>query len=364
VDIDRFLAENGPAWTRLDHLSRRAGPGARRLDAAELFELITLYQRTSTNLSYATSTFDAPGLSARLSQLVAQAGSIIYGTRPRTLRGFSRFFTDTLPAALWHVRWLLLVSATLLFVPAIGFGVWLDHSPRAVDATAPAALRAALINHDFTAYYRSAPSAEFAVHVYTNNVQVAIEAFAGGILIIPTVLVLMFNGANVGIDGGLFAAAHQSGKFWGSVTPHGLIELTSVVIAGAAGLALGWAAVSPRDRTRREALAEDGRRAVTLIFGTVFTLAIAGTIEGFVTGSALPTWARVGIGVVVELAFLVYAVACGRRAARLGLTGALGEATSRWTASGRGDLARVGSVGPASPQEQADGEGLTAVPSL
>jgi len=159
---------------------------------------------------------------------------------------------------------------------------------------------------------------------------VSLEAFAGGIVLIPTVLILVINGANLGVDGGLFAAAGQSGKFWGSVTPHGLIELTSVVIAGGAGLALGWALVSPGDRSRREAVAEEGRRAIVLIFGTVFTLAIAGTIEGFVTGSDLPTVVRVGIGVVVEVAFLAYAVICGRAAHRQGLTGAIGERDEGW----------------------------------
>ena len=332
MDIDRFLAGHAGTWARLDELARRAGPGARRLSAAEVAELTSLYQRTSTHLSFASTNFADPALTARLSQLVSQAGAIIYGTRPRTLRAFGIFFSRTLPAALWHIRRAILVSAALTFLPALGFGVWLAHSPRAVDATAPAAVRQALIDHDFTAYYRSAPSAEFATHVYTNNVQVSIEAFAGGVVLVPTAVLLVSNGANLGIDGGLFAAVGQPERFWGSVTPHGLIELTSVVIAGGAGLALGWSLVSPGDRSRREALAEEGRRSVVLVFGTVLTLAVAGAIEGFVTGSALPTAVRVGIGVAVEVAFLAYAVTCGRAASRAGLTGALGEGGDRGTA--------------------------------
>ncbi len=330
MDIDQFLTRNSGSWARLEQLLKRAGHGARRLDPAELDELIRLYQRTSAHLSYASTNFSDPGLTMRLSRLVSQAGAVIYGTQPRTWRAFGRFFSQTLPAALWYSRRFFLVSAALTFVPAIALGIWLANSPKAVDATAPAAVRQALIDHDFTAYYRSAPSIEFATHVYTNNVEVSLEAFAGGIVLIPTVLILVINGANLGVDGGLFAAAGQSGKFWGSVTPHGLIELTSVVIAGGAGLALGWALVSPGDRSRREAVAEEGRRAIVLIFGTVFTLAIAGTIEGFVTGSDLPTVVRVGIGVVVEVAFLAYAVICGRAAHRQGLTGAIGERDEGW----------------------------------
>lgn len=334
MDVDQFLSRNGGSWDRLQALTRSAGHDARHLSPAELDELVRLYQRVSGHLSYASTNFHDPGLTIRLSRLVSESGAVIYGTRPRTWRSLGRFFSETLPAALWHVRGFLLASGALLLLPAVGFGVWLANSPDAVNATAPAAVREALIDHDFTAYYKSSPSAQFATQVYTNNVQVSFEAFAGGVLILPTAVLLVVNGANVGVDAGLFAAAGQSAKFWGSVTPHGLIELTSVIIAGAAGLSLGWALIAPGDRRRRDALAEAGRRAVVLILGTVITLAVAGSIEGFVTGSALPTAARVGIGVAVEVAFLAYAVGLGRIAHRKGLTGAIGEVdVANWQVS-------------------------------
>lgn len=332
MDIDQFLRRNGRTWARLESLTRSAGRGARRLSADELEELIRLYQRVSGHLSYASTNFSDTGLTVRLSRLVSEAGAVVYGTRPRTWRAFGLFFTETIPAALWHAKWFLLASAALTFVPALTFGIWLANSPKAVDATAPAALRQAYIDHDFSDYYKSQPSAQFATEVYTNNVQVSFEAFALGVLIVPTAAVLAVNGANIGLVAGLFASAGQSAKFWGSVIPHGLMEITSVIIAGAAGLSLGWALVDPGDRRRRDALAEAGRRAIVLVMATVVTLAIAGTIEGFVTGSALPTAARVAIGVSVEIAFLVYAVTLGYLAHRKGLTGAIGEASdARWT---------------------------------
>lgn len=334
MTIDQFLARNGATWDRLQALTRRAGPQARHLRGDEIEELLRLYQLTSTHLSYATTNFNDAGLNARLSQLVAQSGSLIYGTRARTLRAFGAFIVWTIPAALWHVRRYLAASAALLFIPALGFGLWLANSPKAIDASAPAAVRQAYVDHDFAHYYRAAPSAEFAASVYTNNVLVAAEAFAGGVLLcVPTALALALNGANLGVAAGLFAAAGQSSKFWGLVTPHGLIELTSVVIAGAAGLKLGWSVIDPGDRSRRDALAEEGRRAIVLLFCTVFTLAIAGAIEGFVTGSALPTAARVGIGVTAEVAFLTYAFVFGRRAHAAGLTGVMGEGDRGWIRS-------------------------------
>src|SRR5207302_6672203 len=299
-------------------------------------ELIGLYQRTSSHLSYAQTYFNDPGLNLRLSQLVASAGAVLYGTRPRTWRSFGRFFTATFPAALWRIRTFLAVSFVLTFLPATALGVWLAHSDAALDATATPAMRAAYVEEESNHYYTDHPSAEFATKVFTNNLQVSILAFAAGILLcIPTAIILVMNGANLGVALGLFAAVGKLRLLFGLLIPHGLIELTSVIIAGAAGLRLGWTIIDPGDRRRVDALAEEGRRAVVLVMGTACTLLLAGIIEGFVTGSALPTLARVGIGVGVEVAFLLYVFVCGRAAAARGLTGLLGEEDRGW-ASGAG----------------------------
>lgn len=326
MDIDQFLARNTPTWSRLQQLTQRAGRGVRSLSGLELQELVALYQRTASHLSYAQTNFHDSALTAQLSQQIAAAGAIVYGSRPHTLRSFGQFFTVTFPAALWRIRTFVLVSALLTLGPAIAIGAWLANSPSAVDATAPAALRQAYVNQDFAAYYSSEPAADFATEVYTNNIRVAALAFGTGILVcIPTAYLLITNGAGVGQAAGLFAAAGQTSKFYGLILPHGLLELTSVIIAGAAGLRLGWAVIDPGDRTRATAIGEEARRAVVLVMGVILTLAIAGMIEGFVTGSGLPTAVRVGIGVAVEAAFLAYAVLLGRAAVAQGFTGALNE---------------------------------------
>ena len=326
MDIDRFIATHQPAWDRLGALSRRASRRVGRLSADDLDELVRLYQRVSTHLSVARTTYRDPALTARLTGLVAQAGALIYGTRPRTLRAAGRFVADTFPAALWHARPFVGVAAALFLLPAAAVAIWIAGSPAALDAAAPAALREAYVEEDFEAYYSSSASAQFASEVSTNNIQVGILAFAVGILACAgTVYVLLLNGANVGVAAGLFGAAGELPRFWGLILPHGLLEITAVFVAGAAGLRLGWTLIDPGDRRRGEALVEEGRRAIVIVIGLVGVFVVAGLIEGFVTGSALPTWLRVGIGVAAEAAFLGYVVGRGRSAASRGLTGVLGE---------------------------------------
>ena len=79
--------------------------------------------------------------------------------------------------------------------------------------------------------------------------------------------------------------------------------------------------MSPGPRTRLQALAETGRATVGMALGLAVVLLVSGVIEAFVTPSGLPTWARVGIGVAAEVAFLAYVVVLGGRAARAGETG-------------------------------------------
>jgi uncharacterized membrane protein SpoIIM required for sporulation len=326
VHVDAFIAANQPDWDRLAELTARGGRRGRGLRAAELDELVRLYQRTSTHLSLARSRYHDASLTAALTTVVARAGSVVYGTRPRTLRGAVRFVTDTFPAAVWHDRWFLLAATLLFCIPATVIALWLGSSPAALDAAAPEALREAYVTEDFADYYTNLASAEFAATVTTNNIQVGILAFASGILLgIPTVIVLVLNGANVGFAWGLFIAAGEQPRFWGLIAPHGLLELTAVFVAGAVGLRLGWTLIDPGDRRRGEALVAEGRRAIAVVIGLVGVFSIAGLIEGFVTGAPWPTWVRVGIGMLAEAAFLALVWVRGRAAARRGLVGALGE---------------------------------------
>ena len=176
VDLDRFLAANEASWRRLAALTAKAGRSPRRLSEAELDQLLSLYERTATLLSVARGRYADAGLNARLSRLVAAAGAVIYGTRPRTWRRLRRFFTHSFPAALWRIRVFLAVAALLTFGPALVVAAYFAANPAALDALTSQAERAALVRAG-TDYYSAQPSAQFASKVFTNNVQVALLAF-------------------------------------------------------------------------------------------------------------------------------------------------------------------------------------------
>lgn len=327
MDLDSFVQRNEPTWRRLDTLVAQAGRAPGRLSAEQLGDLVRAYQRTATHLSYARTQLHDEALVAELSRRVAAAGAVVYGTRPRSLAMVGRFVTETFPAALWHLRWHVAVSAAAFVIPAVVVGVWLASTPAALSAAIPPALQKAYIAEDFVAYYSETPSAQFFAEVGFNNVRVGVLAFAAGITFgLGTLLILLGNALNVGAVGGLFHAFGVAEVFWGFILPHGLLELTAVFVAGGTGFAMGWSLVDPGDRPRAAALGDAARRAIVVVVGLIGVFAVAAGIEGFVTGSPLPTWARLAVGVAAEAAFLTYWVVLGRRAARAGLSGRLEEA--------------------------------------
>jgi uncharacterized membrane protein SpoIIM required for sporulation len=331
VDIDRFIARNQPAWDRLDRLATKAGRRVRGLEPAEVDELVGLYQRVSSHLSHARTAYRDPALTGRLTRLVSNANGVVHGARPRAAGAVRDFLAWRFPAAVYQSGRFVAASALLLLVPAVALGAWLGSSDAAVDALGSEAARQAYLEEDFEEYYSSQPAADFASQVTVNNIQVSLLAFATGILLcLPTAAIMAFNGANLGMAAGLFADAGELGKFFGLILPHGLLELTAVVVAGAAGLRLGWAVVAPGDRPRAQAVGEEARQSVVIALGLVVAFVAAGLIEGFVTGRGVPTGLRVAIGVAAWLAFVAWVVVAGRAATARGVTGALGELDKGW----------------------------------
>jgi uncharacterized membrane protein SpoIIM required for sporulation len=319
VDVDAYVTAHRAEWDRLDALVSRR----RRLSGDEADELVSLYQRTATHLSVIRSSSPDPTLVARLSTLVARARSSVAGSPAPSWRDLARFFSVVYPAALYRsMRWW--VSAGVAFcLVSLALAAWVATHPSVQGKLLPPEAVRQLVDHDVVDYYSSAPAGSFALQVATNNALVTALCLVSGVLIVPVVFLLWQNASNVGVIGGFMAANDKTGLFFGLILPHGLLELTCVFIAAGAGLRLGWSWVDPGPRTRSEAMAREGLAVVALALGLAATLLVSGVIEAFVTPSPLPTWARIGIGLVVWLAFLTYIVVLGGRAVRAGETGGL-----------------------------------------
>ncbi|MFC5790847.1 stage II sporulation protein M [Agromyces tardus] len=318
MDLDALASARHDDWQRLDALAR-----ARRLDGAEADELIERYQSAASDLSLVQATAGSTALGDRLSVSLARARVRFTGAPDNPLRQFSRFAVVSLPAALYRVRWLTLAVAVVTFVVAALYAAWVASDPRVLANLGSESELRAIAEDGFVAYYSEHPAASFAGSVWTNNAWIAAQCVAFGITGVWVPWVVLQNAQNLGITASIMFAYDEADTFFLYIAPHGLLELTCVFIAAAAGLRIFWSWVAPGPRTRGAALAEDARSLFTVAIGLVFFLLIAGVIEGFVTPAPWPWPVKIGIGALALAALLVYMLVLGGRAVRAGETGDL-----------------------------------------
>ncbi|MEX2394230.1 MAG: stage II sporulation protein M, partial [Actinomycetota bacterium] len=160
--------------------------------------------------------------------------------------------------------------------------------------------------------------------IFTNNIRVTLLAFAAGITFgLGTAFILVSNGVLIGALGGLATAAGNGDVFVEYVVAHGVLELSCIVVGGAAGLRLGWAIVDPGYRTRAEALRTEGRATVELVLGTMPWLILAGLVEGFITPEGL------GLAPMLIVGFLLGAIYWALVVWRGRLVGAVNDASEQ-----------------------------------
>ena len=326
MDVDAFVLTHRGTWDRLDQLIKRR----RSLSGAEVDELVELYQRVSTHLSIlrSASTIGSDSLLiGRLSSLIARARSVVTGAHAPLSSTFVRFWTVSFPVVAYRTwRWWL-ATAVVFFAVVVVIASWVAGSPEVQFALGTPSEIDELVNHDVASYYSEHPAAAFALRVWVNNSWVAAQCIAFSVLLgLPIPIVLFQNAANLGLIAGLMFQAGKGGILLGLLAPHGLLELTAVFLAGATGMRLGWSVISPGDRPRGQVLAEQGRGVVSVAVGLVGVLLVSGLLEALVTPSSWPTFVRVGIGVIAEVAFLSYIGYFGRRAVKAGETGDIDDA--------------------------------------
>lgn len=317
MDLDALRAHRRGEWDRLDELTRTSG-----LDGDQIDELVVRYRSASADLSEIKTQAGRTPVGDALSLTLARARGRLTGQRENVLRQLPRFFLQQLPAALYRVRWSTLVIAVAFYGVMALVAWWMSGDEAVMAALGSEAGLQDYADNQFVDYYKT--SAEFAGTVWTNNAWIAAQCILFGVTGVFPVYVLMSNAVGVGqAIAVLFAFDRGDAVLY--LIPHGLLELTCIFVAAAAGLQLFWAMIAPGPRTRTAALAAAGRSLATIVVGLILALALSGVVEGFVTGQPWPWWVRIGLGALALGVFLFYMLFVGRRAVAAGETGDLTE---------------------------------------
>ena len=307
-------------WTqfarRVDELLRMGRRGLGRLQPPEIRDLLVGYRGITSDLARAQSMGADPGTIDRLNKLAISGHVLIYGYARGRRRTTAWEAITAFPRAVRENVWAVVLSALLLLCPAV---------ISSIAVTADPASSYDLVGSDFYDFH---PASSASMHsfptlmrpvvasrVMTNNLQVAILAFAFGLSAgVGTAYVLITNGMHVGAVAGWLGMHGQASSLWGWIMPHGGTEIMAIIIAGAAGFLLAKALLSPGPLKRSAALRVQAMRALVLVLGCMGMLVIAGIIEGFFSPSSLglaPRLAFAGVMIALWAAFFTLA---GRKA--------------------------------------------------
>ena len=297
--------------------------GRRHLSGAETDELVALYRTCARHLSRVRSAAPDPQLIAELSSRVATARGRLTGTREVRSHSVRRFVLQSVPAALYRIRWWTCGVMVAEIALALVVGVWTLHSPEAMAALGSPEKLDTYAHEAFESYYSTYSAPDFAAVVWTNNARLAAICVAGGITGFVPLVMLYKNAVNVGQSGAIMADHDMLGVFFSLISPHGLLELTCIFISGAAGLKLFWTMLVPGSRRRAAALAAEGRALITVAVGLTVALAIAGLIEAFVTPAPIAWPVKITIGAGALALLWAYTLILGRSAVAVGATGDL-----------------------------------------
>ncbi len=300
-----FIEKRQSAWNELEALLNQS----QNANAEQLNRLGYLYRRVTSDLAVARRDFPQDRCVPYLNELASRAHSTVYQTSPfkrGTLRQFFHFGFPTV----FRENLSFIGASFLMFAIAFAASYWIGLTN--------AELAEKIIPEQYVSHIKQLEdgawndtSAEmrnlFASFVMTNNIRIAFLAFAWGIMfMVGTAYILVLNGIHIGAIAGLCHANGVSLALWSFVSPHGYIELTTIFIAGGAGLKLGYALIAPSHFTRKRALTDAAKVAIQMLGGCVALLVVAGTIEGFVSPSELPNAVKIGFGAVTGILMFTY----------------------------------------------------------
>jgi len=271
-------------------------------------------------LSLARERQYSPQLIQKLDELVFSGHQIFYQKRLGVFRRIYQFILFGFPQAVREQATYVWAATAIFYVPAlIVFALTLFFPElvySVVDAGTVSQIEA-MYDPSLDRLGRERQSdTDFMMfgHYIRNNIGIAFQSFAGGILAtIGTLFFLIYNGVFFGaIDGHIINIGYQE-TFYSFVAGHSSYELTGIVLSGAAGLQLGWAVIAPGNYSRKQALINAGRKSMSLVYGAIFLLIIAAFVEAFwSSNTTFPPSVKYWVGGAGWLLVVFYLVFMGR----------------------------------------------------
>jgi uncharacterized membrane protein SpoIIM required for sporulation len=274
-------------------------------------DITTIYIDLTDDLAYATTYYPESKTTAYLNELAATAHRKIYKTKKTSGNAIKRFYLHNFPLMFYQYRKMLLLSFIIfaLFVAIGAYSASMDVDyvrlilgDDYVDKTLQY-----IANGDPMAVYKQANEVDMFLGITINNIKVALTTFMYGLFLgLGTYYALMSNAIMLGSFQYFF---YEQGVFSESVRTiwiHGTIEISVIIVAGAAGFIMASGILFPGTYTRTQAFIRKSRDGLKVMVSTIPFFIIAGFLEGFVTRhTEMPNWLSIII-IMSSLLLIIY----------------------------------------------------------
>lgn len=274
-------------------------------------ELVFCFSDLSSDLSYSKTNYPTSKTTEYLNQLCSNLYRGLYKSDDDWKQKFIQFWKYDLPQQFYLARKQILLSF-VIFTVSMAIGIVSTHfdeefpkivlSDHYVEMT-----KENISKGDPTAVYGTENEGGMFLRISIHNAKIALLTFIVGLFFgIGSYVILFHNGVMVGAFQYFF---HTQGVFltsFLSIWIHGTIEISSIVIAGAAGIVVGNSFLFPGAQTRIESWIAGAKRGSKIVLGLMPLFLIAGFLESFVTRHS--EWPAVVKGAIIllSLAFVLY----------------------------------------------------------
>jgi uncharacterized membrane protein SpoIIM required for sporulation len=283
-----FIQQNKARWEEFEkNLANQNGVSPDRI--AELFIQVT------DDLSFSRTQYPESRTTTYLNALASQVHLEIYKNKKEEKNRFITFWKEEVPMVMYQSRWHLLY-AFIIFVIAGAIGALsVAHDSTFIrlilgDGYVNMTLENIKAGNP-TRIYSSGSEMNMFFQITLNNIMVSFRVFVFGIFAsLGTGLFLFYNGLMVGAFIMFFYQEQQLAQALPVIMLHGTIELTSIVIAGAAGFVMGNSLLFPGTYSRLASFKTGAIKGMKIVMGLVPFFIMAGFIESFVTRYAFMHW--------------------------------------------------------------------------
>ncbi|MEH7502633.1 stage II sporulation protein M [Neobacillus drentensis] len=309
MNVKQFVKMHREEWKQLEQLITTISKHRNAITGDRITQYHRLYQKAAQNLSYSQTYFPNDEVTQYLNGLVAKAHNLLYKDQVSSLKQIRHFFSEKFIKLLLE-QWKFVMFAMILFlIGALGSFLSVMTDPLHIYTILPAEIAKGVNPEQLGKGHEAVDSSLMSATIMTNNIKVAIFAFAGGITFgLVTVYLMVYNGIIIGALAALFWHHGKSYDFWAYIVPHGMIELTAIFIAGGAGLLMGYKLFVPGQYTRRYQLKQQAMRSVQLLLGTIPLFVIAGIIEGFITPADISLETKYIVAFLTVIGLILYIV--------------------------------------------------------